>query len=135
MSIEWSPKLTSGNKTIDDQHLKLINKINELFVCIKQNKAKDKIEDSLSFLMNYIDFHFNEEEEFMDQHKYGNIEEHHALHQFFVNKLDELRSKYVQTGGDLKQALEIHRFMSDWWQKHIMNTDVIMIRAIEQSKK
>ena len=52
MSIKWTPSLSVGVETIDEQHKIWFEKANGLFVGGKQQRAKEYIDSMLDFWMN-----------------------------------------------------------------------------------
>jgi hemerythrin len=47
MLIEWNEDLTTGNRTIDEQHRELIDRFNGLLAACNQGKGKEEIKSLL----------------------------------------------------------------------------------------
>jgi hemerythrin len=109
-------------KSIDKQHQRLFDLINDFYANIDLQSNNDLILKLVHGMKNYTIFHFNEEEDFMKQNKYENYEEHKKEHQEFINKVLELEKK-IQS-GKIIVSYEITSFLKDWIKKHILSTDM-----------
>ena len=63
--ITWDDSLTVDNGLIDKQHKMLIQRLNDMSNAIEMNRGIEKIMKTLSFLIDYTDFHFSTEEKNM----------------------------------------------------------------------
>jgi hemerythrin len=120
-NIEWNDKLSVGIGRIDEQHLKLIEILQELEESIRTGRDADMIEDTIVNLFNYARIHFSAEEQLLRQHKYPEEKLHELEHSKFIAKAFEFRENF-----DAKRPgvnLELVRFLSDWILSHIQITD------------
>jgi len=119
--IEWTPAISVGNQTIDDEHRKLIAVINALYLAVKKGEEFAAIETAYGEMMEYTDYHFAHEQELMISSEYPDYEQHKRQHEAFVERLgklfDEYRSGGQQTGIDLMSLL------GSWWTSHINTSD------------
>ena len=76
MLIEWDPSLTVGDKQIDRDHQALVATINELCEAVVNNNGADIIERILLELTDYVEYHFNYEEQIMRRYHYPGTSEH-----------------------------------------------------------
>jgi len=120
-NIEWSNDLSVGIGKIDEQHLKLIEILQNLEDAIRAGRDADLIEDTIVHLFNYAKVHFSAEEELLRQHKYPEEKLHELEHSKFIAKTFEFRENF-----DMKRPgmnLEVVNFLSGWILSHIQITD------------
>ncbi len=119
--VEWTPALSVGLATIDDQHKVLVNLINELHAAMRRRKSDAIMLDVVNRLKDYTVKHFGNEEELFKRHGYPERGEHEAVHRKFVQKVLEFESGLK--GGTAKVTMDIMRFLKDWLVSHIQGTD------------
>ena len=120
-NIEWSADLSVGIERIDEQHLKLIELLQELEDAIQMGRDGDLIEDTIVNLFNYAKVHFAAEEEMLHQHKYPEEKLHMLEHSKFISKAFEFRENF-----DVKRPglnMQVVNFLSGWILSHIQITD------------
>ncbi|NLY30396.1 MAG: hemerythrin, partial [Firmicutes bacterium] len=76
MAIKWTPNLAVGIEKIDEQHKVLFERINALIEACNQGKGKDTVADLITFLKDYVVFHFRDEQQIMLNYKYPQYEQH-----------------------------------------------------------
>ena len=60
--IRWTSDLSVGIGLIDEQHKMLIKHLNDLSQSLESGQGPEKIATTLSFLIDYTNFHFSAEE-------------------------------------------------------------------------
>ncbi|HHW00977.1 MAG TPA: hemerythrin family protein [Clostridiaceae bacterium] len=123
MSIAWTPNLSVGVKHIDEQHKIWFEKANELFEAGKERRAKDYINTMLDFLDEYTKQHFRDEEAYMEEIRYPEIDAQKKAHAGFINELAKLKSDYEETGGNILVILNANKMVISWLTNHIINMD------------
>jgi len=123
MSVAWTPNLSVGVKHIDDQHKIWFEKANELFEAGKERRAKDYISTMLNFLDEYTKQHFRDEEAYMAEIGYPELEAQKRAHASFVNDLAKLKSDYENTGGNILVILNANKMVINWLTNHIKTMD------------
>ena len=78
--ISWSDKFSIGVGMIDEQHKNLFRLVNDMHDYINSGSAKDKISSALDALINYTEYHFKEEEDYMFNVEYTRFEQHKIAH-------------------------------------------------------
>ena len=119
--IEWDSKLSVNIKTIDDQHKKLVDMVNNLHDSMKSGKAKDLMNSLVSELAAYTDYHFKTEEELFQKHKYNETVKHKAEHDALRKEVVALKGKL--DSGEAIITVEVLYFLKDWLTKHILGSD------------
>lgn len=123
MAIEWTPNLTVGVSSIDDQHKTLFDKANQLFEAGKNNRTKEFISEMLDFLDAYTKQHFNSEEVYMRSINYPAYDDQKKLHTEFIAALGKLKKDYQESGGNILVILNANQMVVDWLLKHISIED------------
>ncbi|HWQ77224.1 MAG TPA: bacteriohemerythrin [Anaerovoracaceae bacterium] len=123
MAIEWTPNLSVGINSIDQQHKTLFDKANQLFEAGKNNRSKEFIAEMLEFLDAYTKQHFQEEETYMRSISYPGYDDQKKLHTGFIAALGRLKNEYRESGGNILVILNANQMVVDWLLKHISIED------------
>lgn len=123
MAILWTPDLSVGVKRIDDQHKVWFEKANALFEAGMQGKAKKYIKSMLDFLDDYTKYHFKDEEAYMEEIGYPELDAQKRAHAGFVDQLAKLKSDYETNGGNILVIINANKMVVDWLTNHIKMMD------------
>ncbi len=123
MAVVWTPVLSVGVENIDEQHKIWFNKADELFEAGKQKKAKEYINTMIDFLDEYTKMHFRDEEAYMAQIRYPEIDAQKKAHASFINDLAKLKSDYNEGGGNILVILNANKMVINWLTNHIKSMD------------
>jgi len=124
MAIQWSDSLVSGSTEIDTQHKELFQRINSLLEAQeKGGKSSDEVHMIVSYLTDYVVFHFGTEEKYMDQYQYSSASAHKAQHAQFVKVFLRLRDRMLTEGMNPQLQLETKDLVVDWLINHIKFSD------------
>ena len=118
--FDWSDNLSVDVKASDDDHKKLIDMLNCLYVGMKNRQGKEVVGKVLDDLVCYTKFHFAREEEFFAKTGYPAVE-HKKEHKELVKQAEELQSRYKN--GESALSIETLDFLRDWLTNHIQGTD------------
>ena len=133
MAIKWTPNLAVGIEKIDEQHKVLFERINALIEACNQGKGKDTVADLITFLKDYVVFHFRDEQQIMLNYKYPQYEQHKKLHDRFIESLNELNKELEEQGPGLALVLKTNRLVVDWLINHINKVDTQLAAHIRNS--
>ena len=104
----WKEKYRIGVELIDTQHQELFRRLSN-FIQIVQNNIpwNDKLEEvkeTLNFLQEYVVFHFNDEEAYMKEINYPDLELHKKIHKDFRDEINEtpLQEERVDEGERIR---------------------------------
>lgn len=120
--FEWSNNLSVKIQSIDNQHRKLVNIINELHDAMKTGKAASIINDVLGRLVNYTKEHFAFEERLFSQFGYPAATIHKHQHDALVKQVEDLVRK--ADAGALGLGITLFDFLKKWLTEHIMKDDM-----------
>lgn len=119
--IEWGPEISLGLKTIDSEHIILINLINDLYDGFQNGRSKDIMSKVLAELINYTQTHFGHEEKIFLETNYPDRENHIKEHRALVKRVLEIQEKFDSGSEVLTQ--DVMQFLKNWLVKHILGTD------------
>lgn len=119
--IHWNNSLSVNIKQIDSQHESLIRTINELHDAMSSGKGIEVVGKIIAQLQEYAKTHFRTEENYFTLFKYPEAEAHKAEHKFFLGKVEQFRKDYQAKTIGL--SLSVMDFLSDWFRKHVRETD------------
>jgi hemerythrin-like metal-binding protein len=120
--IEWDDERYSTYiDRFDDQHKRLFELLNDLHVAMERGESDEKVGDILRELEEYTEYHFGDEEEFMQDCGYAMdcadcFYNHREMHEEFASKVSELRRKH-ENGEYI--TMEVLLFARDWLDSHI----------------
>lgn len=120
--IEWKPEFSVGVAEIDEQHQKLYAIINKLRNARRESLDYKAILFILSQLVDYSDYHFRTEDNYMIEYSYPLLIPHRKEHLAYIKKTGD----FIIALENDKTALseDIFKFLCEWWQNHIINSDL-----------
>jgi hemerythrin len=122
MRAEFDDTLITGNEMIDSQHKELIAKINDLINACEANQGKEEAGRMMTYLKDYVEFHFGEEEKFQEEIAYPGIAEHKAKHAEFKETVRTL-AEMVESGETTDFSSLVQKQVIDWLYSHIKAFD------------
>ncbi|MBK3332908.1 hemerythrin family protein [Persephonella atlantica] len=119
--IEWSKDLELGIPEIDRQHRKLVEMLNEFYTELEKGEKAEAVKHFLENLEEYLKYHLDYEERFMEEIGFPETESHKKVHQMFKKLYTEEKERFLK--GDVKALRELVAFTFSWLFSHIMKTD------------
>ncbi|HYW79672.1 MAG TPA: bacteriohemerythrin [Thermoguttaceae bacterium] len=121
--LQWDNSLSVGIELIDGQHQMLIQRLDEFAAAVQANLGVTQIVKTLTFLIEYTEFHFDAEEKHMADSGYPGLESHHQMHEDLKTTLAGLEQDFREDGATEVLAESIHTLMVNWLVKHIREVD------------
>ncbi|CAA7627213.1 bacteriohemerythrin [Magnetospirillum sp. UT-4] len=119
--LTWQPEYSVNIQRIDTQHKKLFATANALLDSIESGQGRSEVMQALEFLLDYTQYHFQEEEGLLAHYGYAHHNEHQARHNALIQQVRDMAGKVVETGTvDANDLLE---FLHGWIVKHILVED------------
>jgi len=119
--IIWKDEYSVGLDSIDQQHKKLINLINQLQTAVDYSTGEEFEREALDELVDYTKTHFTFEEGLMEDNGYPDFEAHKAQHVKMIKEVEKVLSMYEE---DHDTAMDnAVNFLKDWLIHHINGTD------------
>ena len=130
--ITWTSDLSVGIELIDEQHKMLIKHLNDLSMSLNSGQGPAKITTTLSFLIDYTNFHFNAEEKHMAVNGYSELENHKKMHEEFRTILSNMEEELKEDGATQSLADSIDTLLVKWLLEHIRMIDVAFGKFLKQ---
>jgi hemerythrin len=119
--ILWNESYNIGIGSIDTQHKKLVDILNELYESFVDQTTGQKLHVILKELDDYTVYHFGNEEELFQKHAYPNSEAHIQEHIAFVQKLKEFNAELIE--GKASLTFQLMNYLKNWLLGHICGSD------------
>ena len=121
-NIEWEGGLETGHREIDHHHEDLFALDRMLEEAIGRNDRAG-LEKIVLFLELYVVEHFESEEALMSKNQFSGYDEHKAEHEFFREKVAELRMIYDEGTHSTHLVYKIRQLI-DSLIHHIRTIDI-----------
>ena len=124
-NLIWKSEYNIGNLKIDQEHQKLFAIARKTLSVIKLNndeKEIGKINELITELFTYVGTHFSNEQKYMKEVKYPELENHILLHKNLLDMLTNLISKLNSMNlKEIEQSL--YSFIEEYFIRHIILED------------
>jgi two-component system NtrC family sensor kinase len=130
----WSDKLITGIVEIDNQHMRLVELINEVGSLCVGGADSVRIKPVLDELVRYTQYHFTAEEQLMREnsvsasHQENHLKAHDAFRKQVTMAIGIIETSHQSSMSLLAQLLE---YLTRWLLQHIMVVDFRMAREIQ----
>jgi len=106
---------------MDNQHKTLIEMINSVHIMLEEGKTEEARDFFIKEITDYIEKHFQEEEQFMQRINYPHYEVHKMAHDNFRRVIKKSISNIVE--GDDKEFRTALSLAWAWLYSHILKVD------------
>ncbi len=137
--IKWEKKFEIGIPVIDEQHKKLVEICNNLYLELMKNKQSgileinSPIKKALSDTVEYVKVHFSTEEKLMQAVNYTDFAAHKKKHELFIKKIIDTSSSL--STESFSHSFQFVRFMYEWILEHVAHEDRLYVAAVRNAKK
>lgn len=128
--LEWTEDLSVNVQLLDNQHKYLIDIINKLIDCLRQNPEKKALNSIINDLVLYKKTHFVTEEKYFKEFDFSGAAEHIAAHKYFNDHLLELQKQNAD--DDVAFGFSLVDFLEDWLVDHLMTMDHQYIKCFNE---
>jgi hemerythrin len=119
--VSWSNEYSVDVRSIDGQHQKLFDMLNELHDSMKVGKGGQTAPGILKQLVVYTCEHFADEECMMLRVGYPELAGHKAEHEKLIGEVQKMVHDFEQ--GKIVLSMELTDFLVQWLQTHIRGCD------------
>jgi len=119
--LSWKPEYSVGIDVIDEQHINLLNLINNLRAAVLCDTGPDFERGALDALIDYTQGHLKFEEELMREHDFLDYEGHKAQHDQMIVNVESYLTRYEKGGNEVLP--EVADYLQMWLIQHIQVTD------------
>jgi len=119
--VEWKDEYSVGIDSIDQQHKKLLDLINQLQTAVDYSTSGEFEHEALDQLVDYTKTHFTYEEDLMEANGYPDFEPHKAQHKDMIAEVEKVLAEYNKDPDTAMQnAID---YLKAWLINHINGTD------------
>jgi hemerythrin-like metal-binding protein len=131
--ISWNDDFVTGVKEIDEQHMILVNTLNEASSKLTSDNSQSVLLDFTQELLAYALYHFETEEALMQQYDYQiadqmSMQQHLKEHRSFSQQVIAVREQIH--AGKNTEIPELLDFLYQWIVNHILKTDKALAKQI-----
>jgi len=119
--LTWSEQYSVGVKTMDNQHIAMIDMLNELYEAMMEGNALGVTGPLLHKLVEYTKNHFSSEEQMLAACGYPDLQEHIAHHKQLIEEVNQHVADYERQ--NLFMPIPLLHFLRDWIATHIQKED------------
>lgn len=131
----WNKDFETNIPLVDEEHVHLVELINELILKISNQEALEMANISSVFnkLFDYTKYHFGDEERLMIESKlYPDfIREHAYNHKMFLQEVETLYNEFLDSKDYKKNLKDMIDFLINWLAFHILGQDKKMAKQME----
>ena len=84
LRLEWNEGLSVGDATIDHEHKKLIERVNDVNAALMSEADKDEVLRLMRRLLDTATTHFANEERLLHERGYPEVDRHHIVHERLI---------------------------------------------------
>jgi hemerythrin-like metal-binding protein len=128
IDIEWTPDLCVGMDEIDQQHQQLFAIIAQLLDTRRKDLDRQTLLSALTRLVDYSDYHFRTEDNYMIENEYPLFLKHRKEHLAYAGKVGKLVCAVERDRAALSH--EMLAFLCNWWKGHVAGFDMEYARYI-----
>jgi len=119
--MEWSKEYELGIPQMDEQHKMWLKYLNTFYENLSSETMQDNLKKLLYQVLDYTEYHFKQEEQFLSQLGYPALSEQKELHKGIQNTLQQYYSKCLE--GRLIISSSVTSEMKKWLNEHILVED------------
>lgn len=139
LHVYWTRQLATDIPLIDEQHMELFHRVNQLIDACQAGKGREQSSGFLIYLQRYVEVHFIAEEELMTLHHYPNRRRHQQQHLLFrteLEQLEQLINESAATDEDRDRLLtRLNETVVDWLFEHVCMEDRALADYLHQPEE
>lgn len=116
----WTSQMNIGIDVIDQQHLRIVEYINQLDDIQSGPDSHKEIKSLVNALVDYTVSHFGFEESLQEEAGYPFIKAHKRVHELFVRRVSDFQ-KRLESNEDISE--ELNSLLVIWLGNHIRGDD------------
>ncbi len=126
--VTWKNEYSVGIDSIDRQHRKLVNLINQLQTAVDYSTGEEFEREALKELVDYTKTHFHYEEDLLQKNNYPDFASHKEQHNNMIKHVEEVLAEYEKNRDTaMRNAVN---YLKDWLITHINGTDKMYSRFL-----
>lgn len=118
----WTPDLSIGVSSLDDDHKRLIDTLNEVFDALLLDRSATVLRPALKHLNQYVVEHFAREEAWMCNRNDPDLPRHRTEHLALREHIERIIAQ--QEMPDDERSIELLMILRNWLLGHITHADL-----------
>jgi hemerythrin len=119
--MQWKDEYSVGIESLDNDHKKLINLLNQFTTAYDYAMSEDFEREALNDLIAYTKYHFDREESLLEENNFIDVDAHKKQHRAMIAQVENFVTLYDEKGHDA--LAEVSGFLQQWLINHINGTD------------
>lgn len=119
----WKESYRIGIERIDNQHMQLFKMADDLLEAVEKKKDKEEFKKVITFLKDYVVYHFKDEEEYQASIQYPDIEQHKKIHREFTATVLSYEKSLEESNYALSIVKDLAGTLTAWLIYHVANSD------------
>lgn len=130
--VSWNERIQIGISEIDEQHLVLVELINQIYKIMKKGDGFEAMAPVITELADYTVKHFQFEEALLAKTAYPHLENHKKIHRNVTNTVFNYKKQLEDGTLEVNELME---FVSDWLVRHIKGVDRLYVPFVQEIRK
>lgn len=119
---KWDHSFSVNISAMDDDHIRLVQKLHTLYDAISVGRGKDVISPLIDNLQNYASTHFSREENYLQEKNHPDIDHQISQHKLFLERVDHFKTHVEEENRPI--AISLITFLNQWVLNHISKLDM-----------
>jgi len=123
----WKEKYRIGVPLIDEQHQELFRRVTDFVTSLRSEGEWEtklsKVNETLTFMKDYVITHFGDEENYQKQIGYPGYEMHREIHQQMMEYVNNVAERYEREGYDEEIIQQFAGKLLAWLINHVAAMD------------
>ncbi len=123
----WKEKYRVGVLLIDQQHEELFRRVTDFVETLRSDgeweQKVGKVNETLSFMKDYVVTHFHDEEAYQKKVGYPEAESHKKIHDDMVQYVSDVAAEYEREGYNEKLMQQFAGKLLAWLINHVAASD------------
>ncbi|MDF2511394.1 MAG: methyl-accepting chemotaxis sensory transducer [Herbinix sp.] len=124
ISLKWSEDYMVGVEQIDLEHQKIFEHFNKLYSLMREGHGHEYYGELIGFLADYVNTHFEHEEQYQLKTSFQEYQKHKAHHDKFSRRINEIMENHKDNRISDNDLISISLFIKDWLIHHILLEDM-----------
>ena len=130
--LDWEESFELGVKDLDEHNRHLVDLLNQTFVCRGSEVNHADLETIIEKLVDYSEYHFAAEEQWMSQKGQAGQSRHLKEHGEFRRMVKGFQNDFRQ--GKKGLSNEVLDFLKSWLFEHVLYVDANFAKLHHSSK-
>ena len=123
ITLKWTKDFEIGVEQIDKDHKNIIEYYDKLYSMMRVGQGHEYYKELLEFLTDYVNTHFEHEEQLHLEMKYNQYEAHKELHNKFRGRVEKIIAEHKGEDISDNDLISVSLFIKDWLLHHILIED------------